>query len=32
MEAVNHAGRGSEPMIEVGKTIPDEALNMWAAP
>jgi hypothetical protein len=28
IEAVNHAGRGSEPMIEVGNMIPSEALNI----
>jgi hypothetical protein len=28
METVNHAGRGSEPMIEVGNMIPSEALNI----
>jgi hypothetical protein len=28
IETVNQDGRGSEPMIEVGRTIPDEALNM----
>jgi hypothetical protein len=28
METVNHAGRGSEPMIDVGNMIPSEALNI----
>jgi len=25
--AVNHVGRGNDPMIEVGNTTPDDALN-----
>ena len=28
METVNQDGRGNEPMIEVGNTIPSEALNI----